>query len=223
MERGRSAGAKGAAQEDGGLVPAAWLAGLFSGVAAAQGKEALLALWDGVVIRGDRHLGLFLSAALLLRHKTELLALQGPALRARLEALVSGPGTGPGSGSGERGGAPSTGEWLEEADRLERLTPVSFRVHLTALEGAALAATDRALARLSLSRSAGQPHAAEGQHAPHTTPTPPQMPRPPASSSSPTTPAGRRAHGMEVRNYDRQPRSPSVHPASCSGPTYILN
>jgi hypothetical protein len=49
----------------------------------------MLALWDVCLLRGDRFLGFFLSLALLLHHKTELLSLQGPALRAAVETLFT--------------------------------------------------------------------------------------------------------------------------------------
>lgn len=49
----------------------------------------MLELWDVCLLRGDRFLGFFLSLALVLHHKTELLSLQGPALRAAVETLFT--------------------------------------------------------------------------------------------------------------------------------------
>lgn len=53
-------------------------------------RVRLLEVWDVCVVRGDRFLSFFLSLAVFLRHKTDLLALHGPALRARVEELVTG-------------------------------------------------------------------------------------------------------------------------------------
>ena len=200
MERGRSAGhlhldgsgkgskgSKGQGRSEGGLLPTSWLLGLFAGAALVPDTDALLRLWDGCLLRGDRFLGLYLAAALLLRRKTELLALQGPALRARLEEIITGGGAA--SAGASAGGLPPVGEWLEEADRLARLTPLSLRVHLTALERAA---------------SSGNPHRpsrAGEEQPPLMTPSPPQGPPPPSSSSvaSTTSPSrGGPAQGMEV-------------------------
>ena len=46
-------------------------------------------LWDIWLVRGDRFFGFFLSLSLLLRHKTDLLSLQGSQLRRRLEEVLS--------------------------------------------------------------------------------------------------------------------------------------
>lgn len=199
MERGRSAGhlhldgsGKGSKGKNaqGGLLPSSWLLGLFAGAALIPDADALLRLWDGCLLRGDRFLGLYLAAALLLRRKTELLALQGPALRARLEEIITGGGGAASAGASAGGGLPPVGEWLEEADRLARLTPLSLRVHLTALERAAASETPRRLSR-----------AREEQPPPLMTPTPPQGPPPPSSSSVASTASpsrGKPAQGMEV-------------------------
>lgn len=162
----------GSSGDSGGIVPSSWLMGhclgspllappcqpsLTSPASSAapphaeetgksrDDEDALLALVEACLLRGDRFYGLFLTTALFLRHKTEILCLQGSALRLYLEELVAG-----GKGIAQcyqpsLSGTPSTmtstsasstavARWMEEAARVDRSTPISFRVNLTASE-----------------------------------------------------------------------------------------
>ena len=153
---------------EGGIIPTSWLLGHFLGTTllspppslppSSSNKQEnhhhyLLSLLDGCLLRGDRFIGLFLTAALLLRHKTDLLSLQGPSLRSRLDELVSGAGAAKGGGVAHlfvslssassssslltSSSSSAMTRWMEEAERLDRITPLSFRVNLTALEALA--------------------------------------------------------------------------------------
>jgi hypothetical protein len=93
----------------------------------------MLRLWDLYFLRGDRFFGFFLALSIFLRHKTEFLGLHGPALRKRLEELIT-VGATPVLRGGDADDAKGIRMWCEEADRLDRITPVSFRVNVGSLE-----------------------------------------------------------------------------------------
>ncbi|CAM9516153.1 unnamed protein product [Hapterophycus canaliculatus] len=119
-----------------GLVEPSLLVAAHAGLGASAPLGSLLALWDYLLVRHDKHFGFFLVLAALLRRREELLAASGLQLRLLLAETLSPASMATLLVAKEGGGGESAAKasplalWCGEAEALDVATPESFRHHL---------------------------------------------------------------------------------------------